>query len=262
MRNLVLVISYDGTAYSGFQSQPFKNTIQDKIEEAIERLSGEKVKLVGSGRTDAGVHAMGQVANFETNSPIPAYRWRLALNSRLPDDIVIREVFEAPLAFHARRMAKRKTYRYTVNNSRVPDVFGQKYQYFHPTPLDAQAMIEAITCLHGEHDFSTFCSRKSTKSSHVRTIYDARITLVNSVYPDHEGRNGIMYIDLTGSGFLYNMVRVIVGTLLQIGEGKRPASDMARILERRDRAAGGPTAIPQGLCLMDVEYDERDIQIM
>ncbi len=258
-RNLGLIISYDGTGYSGFQSQPFKNTIQDKIEEAIAMLTGEQVKLIGSGRTDAGVHALGQVANFETASPIPTYRWRLALNTRLPSDIVIREVFEAPLSFHSRRMAKRKTYRYTINNSRVPDVFGQKYQYFHPTPLDVAAMREAIACLAGEHDFSTFCSRKSTKSSHVRTIYEVRIDVERDAYPDHEGRNGMIHIFVTGNGFLYNMVRVIAGTLLQIGEGKRPVSDMARILQMKDRGAAGPTAIAQGLCLMQVEYDSADM---
>jgi tRNA pseudouridine38-40 synthase len=254
MRNLGILISYDGTNYSGFQAQPFKNTIQDKIEEAILALTGEQVKLVGSGRTDAGVHALGQVANFETRSPIPTQRWRLALNGRLPHDIVIRDVYEVPLNFHSRRMAKRKTYQYTINNSRVPDVFGQRYQYFHPTPLDLSAMMEAIACIHGEHDFSTFCSRKSTKSSHVRTIYEAQIIIERSDYPDHEGRNGIFHIMISGNGFLYNMVRVIAGTLVQIGEGKRPASDMAHILSLRDRSAAGPTAVAQGLCLMSVEY--------
>lgn len=257
MRNIGLIISYDGTGYSGFQSQPFKNTVQDKLEEAILALTGEKVKLIGSGRTDAGVHARGQAANFITASPIPIERWRLALNARLPRDIVIREAGEMPLHFHSRRMAKRKTYRYTINNSRVPDVFMQNYQFFHPTPLDLNGMVEAIDCLHGEHDFSTFCSRRSTKSSHVRTVYEAKIVPDSTDQPISDGRHGVMHIFITGNGFLYNMVRVIVGTLLQIGEGKRPPSDMKRILELKDRSMAGPTAEAHGLCLWDVEYDVK-----
>lgn len=256
MRNIRLVISYDGTHYNGFQSQPFKNTIQDKIEEAIFRLTGEQVKLIGSGRTDAGVHARGQVANFTTSSPIPAERWRYALNARLPEDIVIRESTEVPLDFHARRMAKQKTYRYTINNSRVRDVFQHKYQYFHPTPLDVGKMKEALLMLIGEHDFSTFCSRKSTKLSHVRTLLQADIVMENDNVPDHEGRNGVFHIYITGTGFLYNMVRIIVGTLLQVGDGQRSPEEMKTMLEAKDRSKSGPTAVSQGLCLWEVKYDE------
>lgn len=255
MRNIRIVISYDGTRYNGFQSQPFKNTIQDKIEEAIRLLSGEQVKLIGSGRTDAGVHARGQVANFMTSSPIPAERWRYALNARLPEDIVILESTEAALDFHARRQANQKTYRYTINNSRVRDVFQQKYQYFHPTPLDVRKMQEALNLLIGEHDFTTFCSRKSTKSSHVRTLLKADIVMENEHYPDDEGRNGVFHIYITGNGFLYNMVRIIVGTLLQVGDGRRSPEEMKTMLEAKDRSQAGPTAVAQGLCLWEVVYD-------
>lgn len=254
MRNIGLVVSYDGTAYNGFQSQPKQKTVQEELQNAIRVLTGEEVKVIGSGRTDSGVHAWGQVVNFITSSPIPADRWMLALNARLPEDIVVREAREVPLDFHSIRAAKRKTYRYTINNSRVPDVFRHKYQYFHPTPLNLGEMAEALKHIRGEHDFSSFCSRKSTKSSHVRTILEAKIVTENGTCPDSDGRNGLFHIFITGNGFLYNMVRIIVGTLIQVGEGKRTSAEMKTILDNKDRSAAGPTAVAQGLCLWEVDY--------
>jgi tRNA pseudouridine38-40 synthase len=258
VRNIYLVLSYDGSGYSGFQCQPFKNTIQDKLQEAIFKLTGENINVEGSGRTDAGVHARGQVVNFLTASDIPIERWRMAINSRLPRDIVIREVREVPLSFHARRSAKRKTYRYTISNTRVPDVFRRLYQYHHPTPLNFAEMQLALHSMIGEHDFSSFCSRRSTKQSHVRTIYNAylerEISTENPLDP-RDGRCGVIHLYVTGNGFLYNMVRVIAGTLIQVGEGKRTALDMERLLDTKDRLKAGPTAMAHGLTLWEVEYD-------
>jgi tRNA pseudouridine38-40 synthase len=247
-------ISYDGTAYNGFQSQPNRNTIQDKLEDAIVRLTGEQVKVIGSGRTDAGVHARRQVVNFLTQSAIPADRWPLALNSRLPDDIVVLAADEVPLAFHARKDAKRKTYCYHIRHARYPDVFGRRYEYHHYGALDMETMRAALEHIKGTHDFTSFCSVHSAGLSRVRTIYDARIDFTPSGEAAETGREGLIRIFLTGNGFLYNMVRIIVGTLLMVGEGKMAPERMRDILAARDRALAGPTAMAHGLMLWDVEY--------
>lgn len=280
MRNIGLVVSYDGTNYNGFQSQPFGNTIQDKLQEAIRGLTGEALKVTGSGRTDAGVHARGQVVNFFTYSAIPIERWQMALNARLPDDIVVREAVELPETFHARKGAIQKTYRYSIYNNRVPDVFSRRYKLFHYGALDLASMKEAATHLCGEHDFTSFCSRKAVKQSYVRTLFAADLLTDNRVGDSPIGDDltgngrigngrigndastgnidyhGTIHIDLTGSGFLYNMVRIIVGTLLEVGEGKRKPADIKRILEARDRLAAGPTAPARGLCLLEVVYPD------
>ena len=254
MRNMFMIVSYDGTAYCGFQQQPGLPTVQGKLQEAVLHLTGELVKIEGSGRTDAGVHARGQAISFLTSAAIPADRWKHAMNARLPDDIVVREAREAPLTLHARHSAVRKTYRYTLNNNRTADVFRRKYQYQHYAPLHVQAMREALPCLLGEHDFTSFCSRHSTKRSHVRHIYDIRLEQEQTA---EDGANGcgLVHLYVTGNGFLYNMVRVIVGTLLEIGEGKREPSEMKHILEAKDRTAAGPTAEAHGLILWEVEYN-------
>lgn len=272
MRNIGLLISYDGTDYFGFQSQPGGNTIQDKLEEAIFALSGERVKLIGSGRTDAGVHARGQVANFFTESSIPAERWAIALNSRLPGDIVVQSAFDVPEHFHSRRGAIRKTYRYSINCNRIPDLFRRRYEFHHPAPLNFNAMRTGLTHLLGEHDFSSFTSPLSTKPSHVRTVLEARIEVELPVtidfgvpnayhsaawdgtkYPGKE--RGVAHLYITGNGFLYNMVRIIAGTLIHVGEGKKRPEDIATILAACDRAQAGPTAMPHGLTLWEVAYD-------
>lgn len=256
MRNIGMVVHYDGTAYYGFQAQPGGNTVQDKLEEAIRHLTGEEVKLIGSGRTDSGVHSRGQVIQFATRSSIPLEKWQLALNSRLPGDIVIGGALELPPGFHATKSAVRKTYRYTVNNSRIPDAFLRKYQHHHPARLDLPAMRAGLVHLQGEHDFSSFCSRKSTKLSHVRRIEEAVLIAEHEPLGSGRTRNGVFHICITGNGFLYNMVRIIVGTLLEVGEGKRHPDDMGRILAACNRKAAGPTAPPQGLCLWSVEYND------
>jgi tRNA pseudouridine38-40 synthase len=254
MRNIFLVVSYIGTNYNGFQIQPNRVTVQGKLQEAIHMLTGETVKVEGSGRTDAGVHARGQTVTFRTESRIPIERWALALNARLPADIVVREAKEAPLDFHARRSAKRKTYRYTIENTRIPDVFYRHIRYHHPRPLNLKAMEEALPHFLGEHDFTSFCSKSSAKRSHVRTIYDIRLER-EGPSDSADGRHGVLHLYVTGNGFLYHMVRIIAGTLIEIGEGKRLPSDIPRIRAARDRLAAGPTAEAHGLMLWEVEYD-------
>jgi len=272
VRNIAIIVSYDGSDYNGFQCQPGGNTVQDRLEEAIFKLSGERVKIIGSGRTDAGVHARCQVVNFTTSSSIPIERWAIALNTRLPADIVVQSAYNVPDEFHARRHALSKTYRYTINCNRMPDLFRRGYEFHHPTPLDVEAMRAGLAGLIGEHDFTTFTSPLSTKPSHVRTILEARLELesrpeaeslyFNPIYNrewderQYRGKQrGIVHLYITGTGFLYNMVRIIAGTLIQVGEGKRAPDDIPVILEARDRAMAGPTAVPQGLSLWEVVYE-------
>ncbi|MEW9702611.1 tRNA pseudouridine(38-40) synthase TruA [Paenibacillus sp. SI8] len=252
-RNLRFTISYDGTAYSGFQIQPNADTIQHRLESAVLLLTGETVKVISSGRTDAGVHAKAQVINFTTTSKIPVERWCLALNARLPKDIVAHTAEEVPLFFHSRKAAKRKTYCFTIRSARFPDVFHRNYEYHHPTQLNVEAMREALPCLLGEHDFTSFCTVRTDKEIKVRTLYEARLeTEVDELSAN--GKIARIRLIVSGNGFLYNMVRIIAGTLVQIGEGKRPSSDMLRILEAKDRGQAGPTAEAMGLTLWKVEY--------
>jgi len=283
LRNICLLVSYDGTRYHGFQTQPDGNTIQDRLEDAIEKLTGERVSVVGSGRTDAGVHARGQVVNFPVSSRIPAERWALALNSRLPEDIVVLAAAEVDPSFHARRDAVSKTYRYTLNTRRFPDVFRRRYEYHRPIPLDCAAMREGLRYLEGEHDFTSFASIHSAAPHHVRTIFSARLVVETGeehavVRAEGDGAGasagatgtsgtrggaeperirGRIHLELTGNGFLYNMVRIIAGTLLEVGEGKRPPEQIAEILAAKDRSLAGPTAPAHGLTLWRVEYDAR-----
>ncbi|MCR8645765.1 tRNA pseudouridine(38-40) synthase TruA [Paenibacillus sp. N1-5-1-14] len=254
MRNLRFVVAYDGTKYSGFQSQPDAVTIQGELETAIENLTREPIKIQASGRTDAGVHAKGQVFNFITTSQIPVERWCLALNTRLPLDIVTRNAEEVPLEFHSRHEAKLKTYSYTIRTGRFADVFNRQYQLHHPARLDVEAMRAGLMHLLGEHDFTSFCSVRSTKRSHVRKLYDLRLDVLEDDYDVGYNTPSVIRIVMTGNGFLYNMVRIIVGTLLQIGRGKRTSEDMARILAAKDRSKAGPTAEAHGLMLQNVHY--------
>lgn len=268
-RNLCLIIGYDGTAYSGFQSQPSGNTVQDMLEASIRMLTGVPAHVTGAGRTDAGVHARKMAVNFYTDSRIPVERWAVALNTRLPEDIVIHSAHEVPEHFHARRHAMRKTYRYTINCCKFPDLFRRKYEFHHPTPLDIEAMQSGLQYLIGEHDFTSFTSPLSTKPHHVRNVFEAR--LVHEPQSDevltylerfdrdrYPGKSrGVYHLYVTGNGFLYQMVRIIVGTILQVGEGKRNPEEIGAILEARDRSKAGPTAMPHGLTLWNIEYDNN-----
>lgn len=250
-------VNYDGTDYFGFQTQPIGNTIQDRIEEAIKSLTGEAVKIHASGRTDAGVHAIGQVFHFHTESMIPIDRWCMALNGRLPEDIILTDAYEVPLEFHSRRSAKRKTYRYTINANQFLDLFNRRTQLHHPGNLDIQAMRESLPYLLGTHDFTSFASRHSTKQSHIRTLYEAELTVDSSMSrKGHPRDQGVIHLFITGNGFLQHMVRIIVGTMLEVGEGKRKPEEMKLILEAEDRSAAGPTAVSKGLMLWNVEYED------
>lgn len=256
MRNICMKVSYDGTNYSGFQTQPDGKTIQDALEKAIENLTGEQLKITASGRTDAGVHANGQVFNFLTASKIPVERWCLALNARLPEDILVSEAVEVPLEFHSRRSAKRKTYRYTINANQFPDLFHRRTQLHHPGKLNIEAMQDALKHFIGTYDFTSFASRHSTKPSHIRTLYDAYLKVDTSMCRAHTRDQGVIHIYVTGNGFLQHMVRIMVGTLLFVGEGKISPKDIPTILQGKNRSLAGPTAESKGLILWNVEYDE------
>lgn len=254
MRNIKMQVSYDGTAYCGYQIQPDQVTIQGKLEEAVSILTGEEVHITSSGRTDAGVHARAQVINFLTRSAIPIERWCLAINSRLPDDITVHTAEEMPLNFHARHDAKQKTYRYSIHRSRWPDVFHRKTRLHHPSLLDIDAMRRALRYLEGEHDFTSFCSTRTSVESHVRTIFSTSV----EYRPEPmlgDGEAGVIHIYITGNGFLFNMVRIIVGTVLEVGTGKRSESEIKQILDARDRKLAGPTAMAHGLTLWEVRYE-------
>jgi pseudouridylate synthase I len=240
-----LVIEYDGTAYSGWQRQNAEPSVQQAIEDALASLTGEKTVLHSAGRTDAGVHALGQVAHFDTQSRIPPERFSFAINTMLPTDIRIRESSEADTEFHARFSAKRKHYRYVIQNSPHASALERDRSMHVPLPMDIEKMRRAAHCLVGEHDFSAFTSLQLRVKCPVRTVYGIEISREGS----------FVRIDVTGNGFLYNMVRIIAGTLIYVGIGKFQPENVPVILESRDRRKAGITAQPQGLFLVEVRYE-------
>ncbi|MGE5309306.1 MAG: tRNA pseudouridine(38-40) synthase TruA [Deltaproteobacteria bacterium] len=248
MRNIKLIIEYDGTAYEGWQVQNLKGrtarTIQETICRALEGIVGGKVKLTGSGRTDAGVHALAQVANFHTASKIPVRNLQKALNSVLPDDIVITKAEEVDDDFHARYSAKWKLYRYTILNRQYPSAIRRNFVAFVDYPLSAAAMKREAAALKGRHDFRSFHAADNEEKSSVRTI---RKIAVRKSGDD-------IVIEVEADGFLKNMVRTIAGTLIETGRGKFPAGSMKRILAAKDRRQAGPTAPASGLALVKVTY--------
>ena len=246
MRNIKLVIEYDGKEFNGWQKQPNKLNIQGEIERAIKQITGEEVDLTASGRTDAGVHALGQVANFKTNSNIPIEKIPIALNSNLKKSIVIKSAEEVEERFHSRLNCKRKTYRYIINNSRYGTAIYRNLETHIPMKLDIQKMQEAVKYFEGEHDFKAFKASGTSSKSSVRTIYKAEII---------EKENEKIYIELTGNGFLYNMVRIIAGTLVEVGLEKIEPEDIKEIIKSKKRENAGKTLPPQGLYLLKVEYD-------
>jgi tRNA pseudouridine38-40 synthase len=243
-KNVKLVIAYDGTDFSGFQRQPGRRTVQGVLEETLGRLTGEDVEVDGSGRTDAGVHALGQVCHFLTASPIPVSKYPFILQNLLPRDIIAVSAEEMPLNFHARKSACWKTYRYQIDTRPVPDLFERRFRTHLPYPVDLEAMRRAAGHLVGTHDFTSFCSPKTPVEDKVRTIYRL------DVGEDDKG----LRIEVTGSGFLYNMVRILAGTLYEVGRGRMEADSIPRILEARDRTKAGPTFPPEGLVLVRVGY--------
>lgn len=243
--NYKLTIQYDGSRYDGWQKQGnTQNTIQGKLESVLSRIAGEPVELHGAGRTDAGVHALSQIANVHLPDTFSADFLMTQINRYLPEDIAVTSVEKAAPRFHARLNARAKTYRYSIRLGSVPDVFRRKYQYRLDESLDISAMEKAAGFLCGEHDFRAFCSGKTGKRSTVREIYSIEICC----------QPGELFITYRGNGFLYNMVRILTGTLIEVGAGKLAAEEIPLILSSRDRAKAGFTAPAQGLCLLSVEY--------
>ncbi len=245
MQNYKLTIQYDGTRYNGWQRQGnTDNTIQGKLNETIGRYLNEEVDLAASGRTDAGVHALAQVANFKTSKYFDKDKFLGEVNSFLPQDIRITAVESVDERFHARLSAVSKTYEYVIDNASVADVFARKYSCRVEEPLNVEAMQKAATLLTGTHDYISFCGNKKFKKSSVRTVTDIVIT----------ESNGKIRIAFTGNGFLQNMVRIMAGTLIEVGLGKREAASMTAVIEAKSREAAGMMAPSEGLFLKEVRY--------
>ncbi|MDH7599854.1 MAG: tRNA pseudouridine(38-40) synthase TruA [Sedimentisphaerales bacterium] len=248
-RKILLTIAYDGTDYFGWQKQPGLKTIQQTINQAASDLVGHKVHVHGASRTDAGVHALGQVGLMETETPIPTENFVRALNDRLPPDIAILAASEPPWNFDLIGAVKRKLYRYCIHTGPIRPVLDIRYCWHLPSLLDVEAMNEAARALVGRHDFKSFASAKDKRKDTVRTIF--RCEVYRGVGP----RQDYVYVEVEGKSFLHNMVRNIVGTLVEVGQGKRGPDQMASILQARDRTAAGQIAPPSGLCLMWIKYD-------
>ena len=246
MRNIKLTIEYDGKDFNGWQKQPNKLNIQGTIEQAIKQITGEEVDLNASGRTDAGVHSLGQVANFKTNSKLPIEKWPLALNANLKKSIVIKKAEEVDERFHSRLSCKKKTYRYVINNSKYGTAIYRNLETHIPMKLDVEKMKEAVKYFEGEHDFKAFKASGTSSKSSVRTIYKAEVKEM----PDER-----IWIELTGNGFLYNMVRIIAGTLVEVGLGKIKPEEISDIIKSGKRENAGKTLPPEGLYLVTVEYE-------
>ena len=249
MRNLKLVMAYDGTDFSGWQVQPETDTIQGTVALAIGRVTGEKVLPQGSGRTDAGVHALGQVATFATQSPIPPENLVVALNDILPPAIRVLEAAEVPSEFHARKSARAKSYRYRIYRGNICPPFLARYVWHYPYPLDEAAMEEVAGLVAGEHDFTSFAAvdperGREEELSNVRLIFAST----------WERQEEEFVYTVRGNGFLHHMVRNLVGTFLLVGKGTLKAADLKRIVQARSRSAAGATAPASGLCLVSVEY--------
>ena len=245
MRNIKLTIEYDGKDFNGWQKQPTKLNIQGTIEQAIKQITGEDVELNASGRTDAGVHALGQVANFKTNSQIPIEKFAIAINSKLKRSIVIKKAEEVDERFHSRLSCKKKTYRYIINNSPEGTAIYRNLETHIPQKLDLSQMKKAIKYFEGEHDFKAFKAGGTSSKSSARTIYKA------DIYQENEK----IFIEITGNGFLYNMVRIIVGTLVEVGLGKIKPEKIIDIIQQGKRENAGKTFPPNGLYLLKVMYD-------
>ncbi len=245
MRNIALRLSYDGTNYHGWQVQKNNVTVAETVEDALCKLTGERVRVVGCGRTDAGVHALRYCANFKTDCTIPTDRMPLALNSRLPGDICCVDAVDAGDDFNAILSCKKKEYIYRIFNSRLPDPFERERAYFYPAKLDVDVMEKAAAQFVGTHDFAAVRSVGTETKTTVRTIYWCDI-----------GRSGpVITMRVCANGFLYNMVRAIMGTIIYCAEGKLHYNEIPRLLEARDRRLTGPTAPPQGLYLSRIWYD-------
>jgi len=243
----MLTVAYDGTNYHGWQYQNNGKTIEGELNKALSSLLQKNIEVIGASRTDAGVHAMCNAAVFDSDAGIPAEKYSYALNQMLPDDIRIRKSEEVPADFHPRKTDTVKTYEYRIDCEEFADPLKTRYAYFTYVPLDASKMQEAAFHLIGTHDFKSFCSVNTTATTTVRTIYDIQVI-----------RDGVdIIVRITGNGFLYNMVRIIVGTLMDVGRGKYTPDKVKDILEATDRTAAGPTVPACGLMLKELHFLER-----
>ena len=244
MKRVKLVVAYDGTAYHGWQIQPGARTIEGELNRTLSELLQEEIQVIGASRTDSGVHALCNVAVFDTDTRIPAEKLSYALNQRLPEDIRIQSSCEVEADFHPRHCDSRKTYEYRILNREFPLPTKRLYSYFTYVPLDVSRMKKAASYLIGEHDFKSFCATAAVVESTVRTLYEATV-----------GReNDEIVIRVCGNGFLYNMVRIIAGTLMEVGRGNLEPEGMKEILEAKDRTVAGPTAPACGLTLVKYEF--------
>jgi tRNA pseudouridine38-40 synthase len=268
MRNILLTLAYDGTEFRGWQRQPDQPTIQACVEAAIERVTGVSARLWGSGRTDAGVHALNQIAHFKTECPIPCANLTKALNDVLPHSVRVKEAAEVGADFHARYDVKSKTYRYRILQAPVCSPFLWRFVHHYPFPLDLDAMAEAARLFEGEHDFASFAAADGVGIQEsdieggnsefgIRNSGSERGEMVREIFSSHlfrRPRTSLLIYEVCGKGFLRHMVRNIVGTLMEVGRGKLTPADIPRILAARDRTLAGPTAPARGLCLVKVEY--------
>ncbi len=244
MKRIMLIVAYDGTNYSGWQVQPCADTIEGRLNRALTELLRENITVIGASRTDAGVHSMGNVAVFDTESPIPAERIALAVNARLPGDIIVQKSLEVGGDFHPRKCDCVKTYEYRIFTGRMENPQLARYTWHRYGTLDIEAMRRAGQFLTGEHDFTSFCAVASDAESKVRTIYSVEV----------ERDRDLVLIRVRGNGFLYNMVRIIAGTLLFVGIGRIKPEDIPHILEGRDRRLAGTTAPAKGLTQLGIIY--------
>lgn len=252
LRNYKITIQYDGTRYKGWQVQNSTDmTIQGKLQSVLSEMTGDSVEVIGSGRTDAGVHALGQVANFHIREGFSEQEILEYLNHYLPMDIAVVDIAEVDERFHARFHAESKTYMYRIHRSNIPNVFERKYMYTYTELLDVDNMRKAAGFMIGTHDFMSFCGNKKIKKSTVRTVTDIFI----------EEMENELRISYTGDGFLQNMIRIMTGTLIEVGNGTKKSADIVKILEGKDRQLAGYTVPPEGLCLKSVLYgDEYKLQ--
>lgn len=244
MKRIKLVVAYDGTNYCGWQIQPSGITIEEELNKALSELLGENIKVTGASRTDSGVHSLGNVAIFDTETRIPPEKICYALNQRLPEDIVVQSSCEVAPDFHPRRCYSEKTYEYRILNRRIPIPTLRRDTYFYYRNLDVKKMKKAAAHLVGTHDFKSFCSIHTAVEDTVRTILSCEV----------EQKESVITIRVKGTGFLYNMVRIIAGTLVQVGVGEKEPEDILEILEKKDRSAAGPTAPAHGLTMIGIEY--------
>lgn len=245
MKRFKLIVAYDGTNYCGWQVQKNGKTIEGELNDCLSELLGEEILVIGASRTDSGVHSKGNVAVFDSETRIPAEKISYALNQRLPDDIVVQNSCEVELDFHPRFCDTIKTYEYRILNRTFPDPMQRLYADFIHYPMNLEAMQKAATYLVGEHDFQSFCSAGAQVKSTIRTVYNLEI---------QKDKDDFICIKITGNGFLYNMVRIIVGTLTRIGLGYGKPEDMKQIMEACDRSKAGPTAPARGLTLIEIKY--------